>query len=387
MPLSARCCHALVRALLVGALLFGLFAPRGEAAVLPDDRMDVLYHYYDGGGITVDGPSVLMRKQFGERFSVQGKYHVDTITGASIDVITTASEYREERTELSASVDYLHADTLLSFGVVSSDENDYKGRSFNVNVSQEIFAAMTTISMGYVRGADEIGRSGDPNFTEELDRHSWRLGVSQVVTRNLLAELAFETISDTGFLNNPYRQVRYLDGDSPRGYAFQSELYPRRRTSNAVAVRGRYHLPYRASVHAEYRYFIDDWGIDAHTTRIGYTHATIPRFIFDVQYRYYTQGAADFWSDLFPFRDAQNFMARDKELSSYISHSIRFGASYELFDSPIGFMARGSVNLVYDLITADYEDFRDLRTIETPGDEPGYSLSANVVQLFFSVWF
>lgn len=382
-----RCCPTFLPALLGGALLCGLVAPHGHAAVLPDDRLDVLYHYYDGGGVTVEGPSVLVRKQLGERFSVQGKYHVDTITGASIDVITTASEYREERTELSASVDYLRGDTLLSFGVVTSDENDYKGRSFNINVSQEVFAAMTTISMGYIRGADEIGRSGDPDFTEELDRHSWRLGLSQVITRNLLAELAFETISDTGFLNNPYRQVRYLDADSPRGYAFQSELYPRRRTSNAVAMRARYHLPYRAAVHAEYRYFVDDWGIDAHTTRIGYTHATIPRFIFDVQYRYYTQGAADFWSDLYRFRDAQNFLARDKELSRYTSHSVRFGTSYELFDSPIGFMARGSVNLVYDWISADYADFRDLRVAEAPGDEPGYSLSANVIQLFFSVWF
>lgn len=363
-------------------------AGHANAAVLPEERMDVLYHYYEGGGITVEGPSVLVRKQLGESFSVQAKYHVDTISGASIDVITTASPYREERTELAGTLDYLRGDTLLSVGIVTSDENDYKGRSFNIGVSQEVFAAMTTLSMGYVRGSDEIGRTGEPDFREELDRHSWRLGVTQVVSRNMLAELAFETITDKGFLNNPYRQVRYLDPESGRGYGFQGELYPRRRTSNAVALRARYHLPYRAAVHAEYRYFSDDWGIDAHSTRIGYTHATLPRVILDLQYRYYTQGAADFWSDLYPFRSAQNFLARDKELSRYDSHSVRMGVSYELFTARWAMFDRGTVNLTYDWITADYRDFRDLRVnVDVPGDEPTYSLSANVFQVFFSFWF
>ena len=34
-------------------------------AVLPDDRADLLYHYYDGGGgVTIDGPSLLLRRKF-----------------------------------------------------------------------------------------------------------------------------------------------------------------------------------------------------------------------------------------------------------------------------------------------------------------------------------
>ena len=36
----------------------------------------------------------------------------------------------------------------------------------------------------------------------------------------------------------------------------------------------------------------------------------------------------------------------------------------------------------------DYEDFRDLRvTGVAPGTEPLYSFSANVGQLFISIWF
>jgi hypothetical protein len=43
-----------------------------QAGVLPEDRADILYHRYDGGGVTIDGPSVLVRKKFADKVSVAG---------------------------------------------------------------------------------------------------------------------------------------------------------------------------------------------------------------------------------------------------------------------------------------------------------------------------
>src|SRR5690606_16206774 len=97
-------------------------------------------------------------------------------------------------------------------------------------------------------------------------------GLSQILTRSLLLGMTFETITDEGFLNNPYRSVRYLDEQGPLGYAYEPELYPRTRTSDAAALRLRYYLPYRAALHAEYRAYTDTWEIDADTFEIGYTH-------------------------------------------------------------------------------------------------------------------
>jgi len=74
-------------------LLFG--ATMSFATVLPDDRADLLYHAYDGGGLTVDGPAVLVRKSFKDQVSVWGHYYVDRVSSASIDVVTTASSYSE----------------------------------------------------------------------------------------------------------------------------------------------------------------------------------------------------------------------------------------------------------------------------------------------------
>ena len=82
---------------LIAVLLLAFGA--SHAGVLPDDRADVLYHLYDGGGVEIDGPSILVRKKAGKSLSFVGNYYVDMVSSASIDVITTASPYTEERTQ------------------------------------------------------------------------------------------------------------------------------------------------------------------------------------------------------------------------------------------------------------------------------------------------
>lgn len=207
------------------------------------------------------------------------------------------------------------------------------------------------------------------------------------MTKNTLVGLNFETITDDGFLNNPYRAVRYVDPTSPKGYSYQAEVYPQTRTSNAVSVRGMYYLPYRASVHGEFRIYSDSWGIRAKSAEVGYTHPKGDTWTFDVKYRYYTQSNADFYSDLFPYRDAQNFMARDKELAAFKSNTVGLGVSYAFARGGWGFVDSGTVNLSWDHIQFHYEDFRNVLAGGTPGQEPLYGYSANVVQFFVSVWY
>src|SRR5512143_4365247 len=96
-----------MRSVVIGALLLALTRV-SVAGVLPEDRADVLLHSYDGGGVTIQGPSLLVRKQFAQKFSVSGNYYVDKVSSASIDVITTASPYHEERVQKSVGLDALH---------------------------------------------------------------------------------------------------------------------------------------------------------------------------------------------------------------------------------------------------------------------------------------
>jgi hypothetical protein len=359
----------------------------GLAGVLPEERADTLYHYYDGGGVQIDGPSLLAVKSFGQSVSVAASYYVDSISSASIDVVTQASPYKEERKQWGLGLDYLHDDTTMNVAFSSSEEDDYSADTLNFTIGQTIFGGLTTITLGYGSGSDEVRRRGDDTFAEGIDRNAYRIGLAQVLTRNLLLGINFETIADEGYLNNPYRQVRYADSAEAQGFGYQPEVYPGTRTTNAVGVRANYYLPYRAVVSGGYRFFTDDWGVDAHTMEIGYVQPFVDRWTVDFRYRYYTQSGAEFYSDLFPYVDAQNYLARDKELSSFTSHGPHVGVTYTLMDKGGDWPLRSTFNVFYDHIFYTYDDFRDLTAGGEVGAEPLYSYEADVVQVFLSLWF
>ena len=365
-----------------------LLSGNAKSAVLPEDRADVMYHSYDGGGVEVDGPSILVRKSIGESFSLSANHYVDSISSASIDVMATASPYTEKRTENTLAADYLHEKTIMSASVTRSTENDFDAKFYSFGISQDFFGDLTTLSIGYSKGEDIVGNSEDASFEEEADRQLYRLSISQVITRNMIANIAWETISDEGFLNNPYRSVRYRENGS---YSYESELYPGTRTSNATAIKARYFLPYRAAVHVEFRRFSDSWDVTAQNYELGYTHPYKDRWIFDVKYRHYKQSEAEFYSDLFERSEETTFRARDKELSSYASDTIGVSASYEFDLAKVSFVDRGTVNLQIDRMSFDYDNFRDVVKGEqggyAAGEEPLYKFSATVTRLFVSFWF
>ncbi len=357
-----------------------------RAAVLPEERADLLYHSYDGGGATIDGPSILLRKNIGDSVSVGLNHYVDNVTSASIDVLVSASEYTEKREENSIAFDYLRQKTTMSLGFTRSEESDYQAETLSLGISQDMFGDLTTVAMSFAYGDNTVGQNNDESFEEFAEVRSYRLSVSQIMTKSMVVAMTFETITDEGYLNNPYRSVRYLDDASATGYSFQQEIYPRTRTSSAVALRGAYYLEQRAALHGGVRLFDDSWDIEATTYELGYTLPYGDDWIFEASLRFHDQTSAEFYSDLFPFQDAQNFLARDKELSTFTSTTLGVGTSYE-FGRGWSAIDRGSINLQVDWIEFDYEDFRDLTVSAPAGEEPLYSFDATVIRFFSSIWF
>ena len=360
-----------------------------RAAILPEDRADAMYHAYDGGGLEVSGPSVLVRKGFKDKVSVWANYYVDMITSASIDVVSTASEYTEERKEKSVGLDYLTGKTSMGLSYTNSEESDYSAHSVRFGISQDFFGDLTTLGLSYARGADTVRRNGDDTFEAETDRQIYRLDLSQVVTKNMIVNLNYEAVTDEGFLNNPYRQVRFVDPGAARGFSYESEVYPRTRTSSAQAIRAMYYLPYRAALKFEYRNYSDSWGIDAFNAELGYVHPIESLGLtVELKYRFYDQTQADFYSDLFPRSNAQNFLARDKELAAFQTNTFGAGLSWEFPMQWLPGFERGQVSLFVDYIDFQYDNFRDVTaTSFAAGSEPFYEFDSTVTRLFFSFYY
>lgn len=374
-----------------------------NATVLPDERVDVLEHIYEGGGVQVSGPSILVRKNIGSAVSVSANYYIDMVSSASIDVLASASRYSEKRIEKSIGAEYIHDRTTFSLGNTTSLEGDYEASTYSLGVGQAFFGDLTTLGFGVSIGQDIVGQNtkegGSSGLALDKDRRKYSLSLSQIMTKNLILEASLEAGSDAcvnmqegeSCLNNPYRQVRYLSGT---GFASQAEKYPLTHNTDAIGLRAIYHLPFSASIRGDIRQFSDSWGIKASNAEVRYTHDFKKDLLIEIKYRVYSQTAADFYSDLFPYRDAQNFLARDKELSPFSSQSIGLGATYKFPFTLPGF-EKSTANLYWDHMTINYDDFRDYKGFahKVPeggykaGEEPLYNLDADVIRLYLSFWF
>ena len=182
--------------------------------------------------------------------------------------------------------------------------------------------------------------------------------------------------------------MRYLDPTVARGYSYEPERYPETRAGNAASVQLKYYLPYHAAVDVNYRFYTDTWGILANTLQLGYTQPVFASWTFNGTVRYYQQSPATFYSDLFPYANAQNFLGRDRELAKFHSITAEVGATWEFHPAWPHWIEKGTINLDVQRLLIDYQDFRNvLYTQDAPGTEPLYTLDATVAEFFISFWY
>jgi hypothetical protein len=353
---------------------------------------------------------MLVRKSLGDHVSLEGTYLVDMVSSASIDVETAASPYTDERIQYGFSATFLQGKSTYTLGYSNSTESDYVAKTAYASVSHDMFGDLTTVSFSFSHGNNDVFRNvkdadghkaNDPNFHKTLETRNYSIGVSQIITRNLIVSGQYEVITDEGWTNSPYRSVRYFIGTDQQGT--QPEVYPNTHTSNSASIRAKYFLPYRAAIDGMYRFYTDTWGVIGHTGELGYVHPLKKPFLggdwtFEARLHYYTQTGADFYQDIFPRADFSNFMARDKELSTYTGLTGGLVATYEFKVERMPWLTKGQLNLRYDYMTVNYDDFRDARysfgsfgtppeNPYAPGTEPLYKLNASMYQFYINAFF
>ena len=359
-----------------GGVLGGLMAGGAAHAVdLPEDRADAMIHVYDGGGVRASGPALLVRKKLNDSISLNGTYYVDMVSNASIDVVTTASPYKETRNEFSLGADYVYQDALITLGTTRSREPDYISNTTNLDVSEEVFGGLTTVSLGFSRGSDQVGKK-DIGFFDIATHWKYRAGVTQILTPRWLMSANAEAISDAGFLGSPYRVARVFG-------AAVAERNPRTRSSRAIKISSLYDISdvvgsgARHSARAEYRYFWDNWAIKAHTLELGYNRYFGDAWLAEGFFRYYKQSAALFYSD--NAQTETTYVSRNRQLSAFNSIGLGGKVAYTVKQVPGKYEIK--LNGSYQYMRFKFNDFTDVRTGSL------YAFNANVLQLFVSATF
>ena len=338
-----------------------------HAATLPEDKAEALYHSYDGGGVKATGPALLVRKSLADKVSLSAGYYVDAVSNASIDVVTTASPFKETRKAWDVGIDTVVRDSTLSLSLSRSLEPDYIADALGMDVSHEVFGGMSTVSLGFTRAHDLVGKKGVAGWIDQATHWQYRAGITQILTPRWLVSLNAEAVADAGYLGSPYRVARVFGAAVP-------ERNPRTRSSRAIKLRSITDtgaFVERSSVRAEYRRYWDNWSIKASTTELGVSKYLGQRFLLDGTLRLYSQGKALFYSDNAVAETT--YVSRNRQLSTFKSTAVGGRLTYTVPGLPAAYDAKLIAS--YERKSFRFADFTDSRT------QQPYAHKADVLQL------
>lgn len=337
------------------------------AADIPPDRAEALFHVYDGGGVQATGPALLVRKSLTSRVSASASYYVDAVSNASIDVVTTASPFKETRHEVGLGVDWAVRDSLITGSFSRSDEPDYRAASVGLDIAQDLFGGMTTVTLGFSRGSDEVLDANDPTFRDKALHWQYRLGVTQILSPRWLVSANLEMVADEGFLGSPYRAARVFG-------ATIEERLPRTRSSRALELRTQVAVGETGSARGKLRLFSDTWGLKATTLEIGGARRWGEGWLFDGALRLHAQNSALFYSDNATVETT--YVTRNRQLSEHRSTGVIAKATKNLAGRWGN--ADWQFTGAYEFRRFDFSDFTDLRT------GGAYAHNAHVLQIHLS---
>jgi hypothetical protein len=280
---------------------------------------------------------------------------VDVITSASVASGAAGEPFTENRYELGAR--YLHSfgDVRVGGWFRYSHEPDYLSLFAGVRAELDLAQRNTLLGAAVSAGHDTLDNSGAQGGLSELVEGELRtalgsLSLTQLLSPLVLAGVTYDVIHLRGFQENPYRTV-------VAGGVVEPERVPSTRLRHALFATTRGHVPrLSATIVAGYRFYIDDWGITAHTPELRWIQDLSPRLALHLRYRYYRQGAADFYKDIYDSNDPaiEPWITDDTKLSAFSTQTfgVKADAALALFGVG-GAAGRWRVDAVLEYITQD----------------------------------
>lgn len=322
---------------IVAAGIGALAATSARAQTEVDIRF---LHYGEQDGRTaVNNPEIYFTHDFGRIGQVGLLLSYDSITGASptgetptMDATTSASgggsssipmaDYEDTRRATTLSYSKRFGSHLPSVALSYSKESDYMASGYSLVDSWELFGGRATLHGGVGVSNDKIDPvNTNDSFTK--DSISYSIGWTQVFGPRDLLDFSVGLDKLSGYLNDPYKLV------TAGGVAVPENRPDARSRKNAVLKYGHYFLS-RGAIKMSYRYYWDDWSLDAHTLELTYDQRFGRRVILTPRLRYYRQGAAEFFA--YEFNTTQSLMTSDYRLSSFWSWLGGIGITVEIND-------------------------------------------------------
>ena len=324
--------------------------------------------YADSDHTTVVSPVVSASADVTPDTSVSLGYLVDIVSSASVDIVSQASKItiHDTRHQVSAGMSQRLGDLTLTGNYSFSRENDYLSHTFGGGVSRELFDKNTTLALGYGISLNTVGRADDENFSRSLTSQHLSASWTQIISPRLLTQLTYELGNESGFQASPYRFVPIRAAVDAAPELWVPETDPDSRWRHAIVLGANRAIGTNDSLQADYRLYVDSWGITSHTIGARYFVHLSPRLELRLRERFYTQGAASFY--LNNYTAPEKYITYDRELSPLWSETFGGKLMYKFTDHVEG-------ELKVDLFYYSYADFAPLASRTGTNTSLGVSLT------------
>jgi hypothetical protein len=270
-----------------------------------------------------------------EVVATQGKFThrvwvpVDIVSAASpdaLDAISTAS-----RTNEAASIDVTHtyhADPRSDLSLHYAFHLEEPFRSWLLGLAgQRSFAdGNTVVSASLNQVFDWLDRFNI--FGVRLGRAyrsstNANLGVTQLLSPTTVGNLNYGVTVQLGELSNTWNAVPLSSGELGREYL------PTVRHRHAFVGRLAQALPWQGALKLMYRFYVDSWGILAHTLELALYQRLMPWLYLRGTYRAHLQSAPSFWTLDAPPGD-EVIRTADSDLAAFSAHTFGVLAAVDL---------------------------------------------------------
>lgn len=313
--------------------------------------------YTDSMQVHVASPTVAASVTDAESgVSVSGRYLVDVVSAASVDIVATASpRWKEVRHVGSVEASYQRGPLHVSGSAGVSHEPDYLSLSAGVSASMDLLEKNLTPFVGIRYGHDDVGVKGRPRADWELlQRGGLQLGATFVLNHFTIASVQLDADVERGYLAKPYRYIPLFapgTGVDVSVGASISEVNTKRlpvrpierlpSERNRYAVTGRLatrHGP--LTLRIDERLYTDSWGLFATTTDARVMIDLGSRVMIWPHLRLHAQSNASFWQRAYELLQAEDgswtvprYRTGDRELSKLNTYTGGLGGKIRLTDS------------------------------------------------------
>ncbi|HLO45367.1 MAG TPA: DUF3570 domain-containing protein [Leadbetterella sp.] len=261
---------------------------------------------------------------------------MDYYSSASSDMIDSRSLSSASMTDLHfyPSVSWSRKDETKhsNFGLSAAYSTEWDYESFGGNISYSKSSKDNNTELSLKAGAffDKwmailpyelrptsypSGAEGDQGGIAFKNRNSYNasIGVSRVVSKRLQMMLTVEPAFQEGLLSTPFHRVYFTDN------TLKVEKLPRQRAKLPMSVRANYFMGDRLIFRTFYRYYVDSWGMTAHTVSAETSYKINSFLSITPHYRFNSQTAVKYFAAYKKHTLSEQYYTSDYDISDFNS--------------------------------------------------------------------